>query len=81
MCKEPLAAQKLLTLAGADPNIVDYRGHTTKYYSCHLQELELPHCSKSAAASRRTTASSDGKLNECVKIASKQYSNFLVSYW
>lgn len=62
MCKESLAVQKLLTLAGADPNIVDYRGHTTKYYSCHLQELELPHCSKSAAVSRRTTASLEGKF-------------------
>ncbi|ENN75849.1 hypothetical protein YQE_07578, partial [Dendroctonus ponderosae] len=59
MCKDPATVQKLLTLAGADPHVQDCKGHSVKYYGCHLQELELPNGLKSVGNSRKSTATKE----------------------
>ncbi|KAJ3642387.1 hypothetical protein Zmor_025180 [Zophobas morio] len=51
MCKDVSSVQKLLISAGADSSAHDSKQHTAKYYSNHVQELELPNSQKSTVNS------------------------------
>ncbi|XP_066245857.1 uncharacterized protein [Euwallacea similis] len=85
MCKDPVVVQKLLTMAGADPTLQDYQGHTMKYYSCHLQELELPNHLKSGCGSRKSTGSHDSlnykKSNIRIWIHQRNMANLQQVIW
>ncbi|XP_066156618.1 serine/threonine-protein phosphatase 6 regulatory ankyrin repeat subunit B isoform X3 [Euwallacea fornicatus] len=85
MCKDPVVVQKLLIMAGADPNLQDYQGHTMKFYSCHLQELELPNHLKSGCGSRKSTGSQDGlnykKSNIRIWIHQRNMANLQQVIW
>ncbi|KAL1497770.1 hypothetical protein ABEB36_008672 [Hypothenemus hampei] len=85
MCKDPVVVQKLLTVAGADPNLQDYSNHTTKYYQCHLQELELPSCQKSTTISRKGTGYKDSlsykKSNIRIWIHQRNMTNLQQLIW
>ncbi|CAH1378850.1 unnamed protein product [Tenebrio molitor] len=56
MCKDVSGVQKLLINAGADSSIVDSKQHSAKYYTTHVQELELPNSQKSTASSSKSAA-------------------------
>jgi hypothetical protein len=61
MCKDVSGVQKLLINAGADSSIVDSKQHSAKYYTTHVQELELPNSQKSTASSSKSAAHHESK--------------------
>ncbi|CAG9761050.1 unnamed protein product [Ceutorhynchus assimilis] len=85
MCKEPGAVQKLLTVAGADPYVQDYRQHSTKYYQSHMAELELPSGPKSIASTRKNTACKESlnfkKSNIRIWLHQRNMSNLQQVVW
>uniref|UniRef100_A0AAR5PMT0 Uncharacterized protein n=3 Tax=Dendroctonus ponderosae TaxID=77166 RepID=A0AAR5PMT0_DENPD len=85
MCKDPATVQKLLTLAGADPHVQDCKGHSVKYYGCHLQELELPNGLKSVGNSRKSTATKESlnfkKSNIRIWIHQRNMANLQQVIW
>ncbi|XP_076266286.1 uncharacterized protein LOC143199972 isoform X3 [Rhynchophorus ferrugineus] len=85
LCKDPGTAQKVLISAGADPSAVDYKQHSTKYYSNHLQELELPSGHKTTSPSRKSTASKESlnfkKSNIRIWIHQRNLTNLQQVVW
>lgn len=61
MCKDPVAVQKMLRNAGAEPSVLDNFQHSVKYYMDHKQELELPSGQKSTTILRKSSAMKEGR--------------------
>ncbi|XP_030761565.1 uncharacterized protein LOC115886514 isoform X2 [Sitophilus oryzae] len=85
LCKDSNTVQKLLVAAGADPSAVDYRQHSTKYYTTHLQELELPSGPKTTTTSRKSTANKESlnfkKSNIRIWIHQRNLANLQQVVW